>query len=746
MAYNRTGTSVRTNIYNPRSLFTQKVSCIHNIVRLTNGDLFALLQVKPYSLQLIKSSDDGFTWDVQDDYWDSTAHYPRTKEARGINGPCSALMVSEKENWIFSFHIREVGSNFVPYYGSVSLDDPTGGGPVSTGIAWSSSNMNGIISACHNTNTIYILYCYSNNLSMRRFSPRTSATSGSVTETTNTWGDVFDSCCDDNGNVYCVGVDTSSTETLEFVIYNEGVNDFYTPVTIDTAAGANYHFTDIVIERDGYGNLCVVYGEVDKYPSSTTISWNYALSTNNGSTWSVVNPSNVSGYSSYRDAITAECSIRSDVIAGNDGGFLITYTQNRDAGSNTTLVQSVSCGADSGSNLNNTYWWLFDGTTSYYIWYNVGGTGTDPTPSAPDFGHTTTSGVVVAITSNDTAATVATATKTAINALSSFTATVSDNVVTITNVSSGPMKIAVDGSSLRTTNSFEWGVKTLGKMTPRSFVRHLSTSDGSSYTLGEQKDITNTTSTWNIAGAKFFKPAEGRLINLATPGLTRCAYQIGEGDDPLQDSSIPVTVDQDLLSVSAYPSTYPSQSGSYTVETAGTGELLVDLNIIDSTSSNIDFYSEGFTGSYTSQYEEAFEKEGTSVRILKYEPTEDAQMGDRTAFEEPVEYWVNVFLDPLSYSSPQRVEDPANTTGYVEQDIRKVYLPPDMHLSREFILNEGNFLKRTVWVMVFDGNEYELTQVVPRLIKNQITHYDCNGYVIGPSYNPFTREVLPSET
>ena len=69
-----------------------------------------------------------------------------------------------------------------------------------------------------------------------------------------------------------------------------------------------------------------------------------------------------------------------------------------------------------------------------------------------------------------------------------------------------------------------------------------------------------------------------------------------------------------------------------------------------------------------------------------------------------------------------------------------------MFLNRNFLINNGNYLKRTVWIMQYAGNQYELSQLVPKFIDNQILYYTVNAYVVGPSRNPFTRLILPSET
>jgi hypothetical protein len=618
--YERRGTALYKFAYDPRALITHMFSGRHNVVRSTNGTLYALIQASTVNLYLLRSTDDGFTWITIADFWDSQSHQPRSNYDYPINGPSDALMLAEKFDVVFGFHIRRIATAWAVYYGYINIYDETDTGINYTGL---SITTDGIFAMCHNTNTMYFAYTKLNapdyDFCIKKISPRTAAISAEYAQNTGiNWENIFDLCANDDGEVFIAGIDVNnggSAPTLVFVQFTETTSAYGTPVVIDTAPSTAEFFCDIAIARDGYETLCVAWGEMDAYPSSSTVALRYAISKDKGATWTKVDVSNETGWSAYKDAIEQEYVTRTDVIGGHDGGFLITYTQNRD----------------------------------------------------------------------------------------------SDN-------------------------------------TSRTLVRKLSTDDGITYTLESQNDITNTPSDWDIVGAKFFDVAEGQLMNLSDAGLVRAAYQINEGDSGVQMSAVPVHIDQDILSVGPYPSTLPSEDGTYTVEEAGADELLVTFTIIDSVSDNTDFYSAGFTGEYTDTYMNAFAENGTSLRLLKYEPVQDVLMGDRSGYGPPIEYWVNAFIDPLSYGNPQQVENPDQTTGYVEQDIRKVYLPPNFHLDRSFILNNGNFLKRTVWIMQFAGNEYELTQVVPRIIHNQITHYDCNAYVVGPSHDPFSRVVLPSET
>lgn len=632
MAYERRGTAIETHVYNPRALITSMFSGgRHNTVRTSDGKLWAALQSSTVNLYLYMSDDEGFSWEQIDDYWTSTAHYPRSQTNLWDNGPLDAVMVCEKYDWVFLFHIRHIGAmgagNWCLYYGYCAIDG-TGSADYNTGVNWADTRQSGGFIMCHNKHTMYYLYTYYDNVSnwdlkMRRISPRTVAVSGSVGETTKNWSDVYAMCCNDDGEVFVLGCHGGAAipNTVEFVQYTESSLSFGTPVTIDTAPDNASDFCDFSIAIDGYGTLCAVWGEMDSWTASTTVAWRYATSVDKGLNWTKVDVSNETGWTPFRDDIATGTAspakqfvTRTDIIGGYDGGFLITYTQ--------------------------------------------------------------------------------------------------DNASSV----------------------------------PKSLVRRLTTPDGTTYTLQDQEEIANVPTADVIAGAKFFKVAEGQLMNIAEPGLVRAAWQVDEGNSGIQDSSIPITIDQDILSIGPYPIEYPSEEAGWTVETAGADELLVTFAIIEGTSNNIDFYDEGYTGDYTTKYYDAFVTHGTSIRVLCYEPTQNAQTGDRSSYDEPTEIWVNMFIDPLSYKTPNRVENADNTTDYVEQDIRRVYLPPDLHISRSYILNKGNYLKRTVWLMIFDGNEYELTQVVPRLMDNQITHYECNAYVSGPSFDPFSRTTLHSET
>lgn len=122
----------------------------------------------------------------------------------------------------------------------------------------------------------------------------------------------------------------------------------------------------------------------------------------------------------------------------------------------------VACVADSTDSLDGTYFVLYNTAgTKYHVWYNTsGGSATDPAPA-------NSTAIEVALTTDDTAATVASATATAVTAVAGFNAKIdSDNSgsLIIQNVGVGTVTAAIaDGDSgftftqLRAGSSFELG-------------------------------------------------------------------------------------------------------------------------------------------------------------------------------------------------------------------------------------------------------------------------------------------------
>lgn len=117
-------------------------------------------------------------------------------------------------------------------------------------------------------------------------------------------------------------------------------------------------------------------------------------------------------------------------------------------------VQTVTCVADTSSSLNSTFFHLYSALdeTHYYVWIDVGSAGVNPSVSGA-------TGVEVDIAEDATAAQVATAVASAINALAPFGATADGAVVTVTNADLGYATPASNGSA---SPVFTYAVTTVG--------------------------------------------------------------------------------------------------------------------------------------------------------------------------------------------------------------------------------------------------------------------------------------------
>lgn len=283
----------------------------------------------------------------------------------------------------------------------------------------------------------------------------------------------------------------------------------------------------------------------------------------------------------------------------------------------------------------------------------------------------------------------------------------------------------------------------------KTFVRTITTVDNQSYGVNAEQQIAQATSNAEdpIVGLRFFRPPSSKLLNLSEPGYVRVAYQRGEGASTTQTDSKPVYFGQELLSQSAYPALLASESGSYNNDSPTSNDLPVSFNIIGAPNANVDYNALGYTGKITERYKNAFHRLGSDIRLLKFDPILNSHMDDRMAYGPPTEYTSRVFIDTLTYDDPTDLNVGLDLfTEVTERDIRKVYFGPDFHLDRTYLLNKGNYFKRTVWLFNFDGNDYEVSQVVPFILLDQIVYYSANAYVVGVNRDPFRRRVLPSET
>lgn len=107
----------------------------------------------------------------------------------------------------------------------------------------------------------------------------------------------------------------------------------------------------------------------------------------------------------------------------------------------TPTVYTVTTVADAAGSLNSTYFLIHDAGGTVAVWMNENGTGAQPSAGAYRYI------MVGTVLSGDTAATVATKIANAINQDSAFTAGVSGNVLTISNIQNGNFPNGSAGTS-----------------------------------------------------------------------------------------------------------------------------------------------------------------------------------------------------------------------------------------------------------------------------------------------------------
>lgn len=132
---------------------------------------------------------------------------------------------------------------------------------------------------------------------------------------------------------------------------------------------------------------------------------------------------------------------------------------------NAAGVQTITPVADSSGSLNSKYFLISAGNsgTNYYVWFDVGGTGTDPLVPGK-------TGVHITIAANDSAATIGAAIVTALNGLAGtpFSAA-GTTTVTVTNTAAGPFTAASDFNT-----GFAFAVTTGGTSTVTVNMNALS--------------------------------------------------------------------------------------------------------------------------------------------------------------------------------------------------------------------------------------------------------------------------------
>jgi hypothetical protein len=246
-------------------------------------------------------------------------------------------------------------------------------------------------------------------------------------------------------------------------------------------------------------------------------------------------------------------------------------------------------------------------------------------------------------------------------------------------------------------------------------------------------DVGTSTEDWrqvnsvdgDVIAGKFFKYTRESTPNIQDKSSIRMVYQLGDANNNLGESSVYSTVYHEKLSNLAFPSEYTGTSF---------------------TNENIDYYASGYINDRTALYIAKIEELGMYYSFSRYDPLESSEINGRGAYGSATTAEYEACVDPGSYGFPTVARNNSDFTEYIERDVRKIFYKPNLFLSRNFILNKGGFLKRTVWTIRIMGNDYEIAQIVPRWLDGKIMYYEANLYVIGPSNDPFSKKTLPSET
>jgi hypothetical protein len=196
-----------------------------------------------------------------------------------------------------------------------------------------------------------------------------------------------------------------------------------------------------------------------------------------------------------QDAVALSASVNSTPVQVLDRtGFSLiaawseAATPAKTFASGSAEVIEVTCVADVSSSLNDTYFTinsinaLTEATKAFYVWFNVGGAGTDPAIA----GKTP---IPVALTADDSDDTVAINLESALAALTDdFSVTRLNEVVTITNVING----AVAGPLDTGTTGFTFSVTNVGVVTDISLLNNSVTKLLHGYVTGQKVAVTTT--------------------------------------------------------------------------------------------------------------------------------------------------------------------------------------------------------------------------------------------------------------
>jgi len=267
---------------------------------------------------------------------------------------------------------------------------------------------------------------------------------------------------------------------------------------------------------------------------------------------------------------------------------------------------------------------------------------------------------------------------------------------------------------------------------------HVSSGgDIGSYTIGEAKECGMAVGPYsaenNMVGPIFFKAPADMQSTIDPVQNVYIAYQIGEGNhlyaDYAQASVKPYGLALERLDEQAFPLT---DSYEYNTESAGAGEIVATLGIAPTPTTHEDFYNTNYYGNYTALADDAFAKYGTAITIKQYEPKDTIWVGGITAYESPpTEHLVKCFLDSASWNRPNQALNQSDYAEFIDRDLRKIYLPPNFYMGYSVVISKANEAYQTIYLAEFDAFTYEIRQIVPKFIDNQIFCWEANCYNVG---------------
>lgn len=273
----------------------------------------------------------------------------------------------------------------------------------------------------------------------------------------------------------------------------------------------------------------------------------------------------------------------------------------------------------------------------------------------------------------------------------------------------------------------------------RPYVHQCAYNSGGDiegYTIGVAKECGTAIGPWtateHMIGPLFFQPPADMLANIEPVQNIYIGYQIGEGTHMYASYGQPSTKSSgyilEKLDEKAFPIT---DSFTYGAETAGAGEITASIEILQTPTGHKDFYTEGYIGDYTDLTIDAFEKYGSVVTIEEYAPKDDVYIGGRTAYNNPITHLISCFLDASSWDNPSQALNKSDYDEFIDRDLRKIYLPPTFFM--EYVTNStmSETQQQSIYVAKFDSFTYEIRQVVPKFVNNQIVYWEANCYNVG---------------